>query len=482
MPPSAWACSFNSTPPVLIQKIETPACGLVFNQGTLMKFISFSASLLAISMAASSAYAKVSAQEALQIGKLLTAVGAEQKANANKSIPAYTGGLAQDTNVDPYKDIYANELPLFIISKINLAQYKSNLTSGQVAMFEKYPDTYTMPIYPTHRTANYPANILAKAKRNATSSTLLQGGDGLTNFDETMPFVIPKNGVEVIWNHQTRFRGGSVELNQAIISVERNGDFSPIKLRQKFSPPQYLVDGYDKQEDSNILFYMTAVTKSPARLTGNILLIHETIDQVKEPRKAWQYNAGQRRVRRAPQVAYDAPDNGDLRTVDQVDMYNGAPDRYNWKLIGKKEIYIPYNSYKLMDQNAKYKDIIKPGHINQQYTRYELHRTWHVQATLKQGTRHIYAKRDFYVDEDSWQIAVADHYDGRGQLWRMAEGHSMQFVNVNAPWYIAQTNYDLLSGRYMAELNNEERDAFVFGAQFKRKDFTTTELRRSGSR
>ncbi|MEH6345748.1 MAG: DUF1329 domain-containing protein [Bermanella sp.] len=447
-----------------------------------MKTISFTASLLALAMAAGAAHAKVSTEQAAKLGNELTLVGAQQSANATGSIPSYTGGLAQDSNSDPYTNIYANEKPLFIISKSNLAQYQDNLTQGQLAMFEKYPDTYTMPIYQTHRTASYPQNILDKAQKNATTTQLLEGGNGLNNFDETVPFAIPKNGLEVIWNHVTRFRGGSVQLNQATVPVQRNGSFTPIKIRAQFTPPQYLKDGFDAEKDNNILFYYTSAIKSPARLTGNVLLVHETIDQVNEPRKAWQYNAGQRRVRRAPQVAYDAPNTEGLRTTDQVDMYNGAPNRYNWKLIGKKEVYIPYNSYKIINKDAKYADIIGAGHINQEYTRYELHRVWHIEATLKEDARHIYGKRALYLDEDSWQIAVADHYDNRGELWRVSEGHTMQFVNANTPWYSSITNYDLVSGRYMVELNSEERDAFKFNAQVKRKDFTTGAIRRSGKR
>jgi hypothetical protein len=165
---------------------------------------------------------------------------------------------------------------------------------------------------------------------------------------------------------------------------------------------------------------------APARLAGTVLLVHETLDQVKEPRKAWVYNAGQRRVRQAPQVSYDGPGTAadGLRTSDNLDMYNGAPDRYDWKLEGKKEMYIASNSYKLDSPKLKYADIIKAGHINQDLTRYELRRVWHVVATLKPGQRHIYAKRDFYIDEDTWQAAVIDHYDGRGQLWRVAEAHA----------------------------------------------------------
>ncbi|OUR84560.1 hypothetical protein A9Q77_01380 [Marinomonas sp. 42_23_T18] len=212
--------------------------------------------------------------------------------------------------------------------------------------------------------------------------------------------------------------------------------------------------------------------------------MHETIDQVNQPRMAWAYNAGQRRVRRAPQVAYDAPSQASegLRTSDQVDMYNGAPNKYNWKLIGKQEMYIPYNSYKLSDANAKYSDIVQAGHIDQDYTRYELHRVWKVEATLKESERHVYGKRTFYVDEDSWQIALADQYDNRGQLWRASEGHALQFVDANAPWYVSVTNYDLFSGRYLVELNNEESKPFNFDKKVKRKDFTASALRRAGKR
>jgi len=105
-----------------------------------------------------------------------------------------------------------------------------------------------------------------------------------------------------------------------------------------------------------------------------------------------------------------------------------------------------------------------------------------VEATLKEGARHIYGKRTLYLDEDSWQVAVADHYDNRGQLWRASEGHAMQFVNANTPWYVSNTNYDLFSGRYLVDLNNEERNPFVFGKKVKRKDFTSSAIRRQGKR
>lgn len=428
-------------------------------------------------------HAKVTPEQAQALGKSLTEIGAEHAGNEDGSIPEYSGGLTSSQTLNKPTSPFADEQPLFVITGQNMGEYDAFLTDGQKALLKKY-STYKMPVYPTHRTASYPQFVKDKARINATKAELVDGGNGMVNFDETVPFAIPQSGVEVIWNHISRYRGGAIERNSAQLAVQRNGDFTPITVRSTLVAPQYLEDGYDEKTDSNVLFYYTQAIKSPARLTGNVLLVHETIDQVNQSRMAWTYNAGQRRVRRAPQVAYDAPGQATegLRTADQLDMYNGAPDRYDWKLIGKKEILIPYNAYKITDSNIKYSDIVRPNHINPDVTRYERHRVWVVEATLKQGARHIYAKRRFYVDEDSWQIAVADHYDNRGELWRAAEGHGIQFTDANTFWYGATTNYDLFSGRYIAELNNEERDAFKFGIAASHSDFTSAAIRRQGKR
>lgn len=431
-----------------------------------------------------SAVAKVAPQEATKLGNELTFLGAEKGANLDGSIPAYKGGLKEDSESNPLVNIFENDEPLFTITNTNLEKYRENLTQGQIALFKKYPETYKIPVYKTRRTAAFPSSVYNKAKKNAITAELVDNGNGVTNFDEIVPFPIPKNGVEIIWNHMSRFRGGSVERNVAVLPVQRNGAFTPIKMRAQLTVPQYLDDGYSPEADSNILFYYRSSVKAPARLTGDVLLVHETIDQIEQPRMAWTYNAGQRRVRRAPQIAYDAPAQASdgLRTSDQVDMYNGAPNKYDWKLIGKEEIYIPYNAYKLANPDLSYKDIAQKGHINQEFTRYELHRVWKVEATLKEGERHVYSKRVFYVDEDSWQIALADHFDSRGLLWRTSEGHALQFRNANTLWYASTINYDLFSGRYIAELNNEERNPFDFDKLVQRKDFTAAAIRREGKR
>lgn len=428
--------------------------------------------------AASPLMAKVSESEAARLGKDLTPVGATKAGSANGKIPAWPETVSK-------ADILA-EKPLFTIDRNNVDKYKSNLSPGQIALIKHYP-SYKMTVYPSHRTAQFPKRVYDLAKKNATSAELVAGGNGLNNFDETVPFAIPQNGLEVIWNHITRFRGGKVERTMVQTPVQRNGAFTPIKIRDRIVWPQHLSDGYDKDKDSNILFYFTQQVLAPARLTGNILLVHETINQVKEPRRAWLFNAGQRRVRKAPQVAYDGPGfaSEGQRTTDNYDMYNGAPDRYEWKLLGRTELYIPYNSYKLADKKLKYTDIIRPGHINPELTRHELHRVWVVEATLKDGERHVYAKRRFYIDEDSWQASVVDHYDGRGQLWRVSEAYAMQYIDkdVNVPWYAAEALYDLISGRYLViGLTNEEEVGFDFSLNSRHGDFTPAAIRRLGKR
>jgi len=428
--------------------------------------------------------AKVTPEEAAQLGKELTLIGAEKAGNQAGTIPSYTGGLTADRNVDYRVNIFADEQPLFTITAKNVEQYQDNLSPGQVALLKQYPDTYFIPVYKTHRTASQPQQVLDKAKVNALNTVLLDDGNGLGNFDESIPFAIPKSGLEVIWNHITRYRGGNVARNFSMIPVQRNGSFTPVKLVTEFSSPQYISDGYDENKDDNILFYYTSKITSPARLSGTLLLIHETIDQIKAPRKAWTYNPGQRRVRRAPNVAYDAPNNGSdgLRTTDQVDMFAGSPMRYNWKIIGKKELYIPYNSYDLANPDLEYDDMVQANHVDQNLTRYELHRVWQIEASIKDNTRNIYSKRVFYIDEDSWQISIADLYDDKNILWRVSEAHQLQYAVGNTNFVSAEIYHDLMAERYLALLSNEIKEPIVFEQQSSRKDFSLGALRRSGKR
>ncbi|WP_309045412.1 DUF1329 domain-containing protein [Marinobacter sediminicola] len=441
--------------------------------------------ILAASLVAGQAWGAVSAGEAAKLGDSLTPIGAEKAGNGG-AIPAWDGGLttppAGYKGDGIYVNPFPNEKPQFTIDQSNVAEYADKLSPGQVAMIKQYKD-YVLPVYETHRTAAYPQDIMDETVKNATKAEMIKGGNGLDNYQNATPFPIPQNGLEAYWNHITRYRGGSVQRNVGQATPTTNGSYSIVKFQDELTWRTYLTD-YAPDKDPNVLFYFKQAITGPARLAGNVLLVHETLDQVAEPRRAWVYNAGQRRVRRAPQVAYDGPGTAadGMRTSDNFDMFNGAPDRYNWELVGKKEMYIPYNSYKLVDRDLTYDQIIKPGHINQNLTRYELHRVWHVKATLKEGERHIYAQRDLYIDEDTWQAAVVDHYDGRGELWRVAEAHSMQFYDRDVPWYAIETLYDLLSGRYLVNgLTNEETNPYQFGVQRQSRDYTPAALRRAGT-
>ena len=443
---------------------------------------------LTLSLLASGALAAVSPEEAAKLGASLTPLGAEKAGNADGSIPEWTGGLPANAGAVDAKgflaDPFAQEKPLFVITAKNVEQYKDKLSPGQVSMFKRYPDSFSMPVFPSHRSASVPAKVLEATRYNATHTQLIQGGNGLEDFRTANPFPIPRNGLEVIWNHITRYRGGSVRRQVTQATPQANGSYSLVYFQDEFVFRDQLKD-YSPEKPGNVLFYFKQRVTAPSRLAGNVLLVHETLDQVKEPRLAWLYNAGQRRVRRAPQVAYDGPGTAadGLRTSDNLDMYNGAPDRYDWKLVGKQELYIPYNSYRLDSPTLKYADILKPGHINQDLTRYELHRVWHVTATLKPGERHIYAKRDVYLDEDTWQAVVIDHYDGRDNLWRVAEAHSQYYYDKQVPWYTLEAIYDLQSGRYLAlGMKNEEKQAYEFGYTASESDFTPAALRQAGVR
>ncbi|WP_342650563.1 DUF1329 domain-containing protein [Pseudomonas sp. REB1044] len=445
------------------------------------------AGVLGVSLLAGSVMAAVSADEAAKLGSTLTPMGAEKAGNADGSIGPWEPLAKNAGSVDGrgfLADPYGSEKPLFTITAANAEQYKDKLAPGQLAMLKRYPDTYKLPVYKTHRGATVPDSVFADIKANATKATLVQGGNGLDNFRGAVPFPIPKSGVEVVWNHITRYRGGSVARLVTQATPQQNGTYSLVYFSDQFVFRDKMKD-YDPNNPGNVLFYFKQEVTAPARLAGTVLLVHETLDQVKEARSAWIYNAGQRRVRRAPQVSYDGPGTAadGLRTSDNLDMYNGAPDRYDWKLEGKKEMYIASNAFKLDDPKLKYADIIKAGHINQDLARYELRRVWHVVATLKPGQKHIYAKRDFYIDEDTWQAAVIDQYDGRGQLWRVSEAFAQPYYNNQVPWYTLEAIYDLQSGRYLAlGMKNEEKKSYDFTFTANKADFQPNALRQTGVR
>ena len=440
-------------------------------------------------LGAASTYAKVPQAEADRLGKDLTPMGSVKAGNADGTIPEWTGGITKPPagykSGDHHPDPFADDKVLFTITAQNYTQYQDKLSAGQIEMFKTYPDTFKMNVYQTRRTASYPQYVYDATKKNATRSELVEGGNGLKNAAIGVPFPIPQSGVEVVWNHIVRYRGVKVARAAGQVAPQTDGSYTIVSFRDELDQLYTAPDATPESlEANNMLFYFKQWATAPARLAGTALLVHETLDQIKKPRQAWTYNTGQRRVRRAPNVSYDAPGTASdgLRTTDDFDMYNGAPDRYNWKLVGKKEVYIPYNTYKLHSDKVTYDEIIKPGHINQDLVRYELHRVWVVEGTLKDGMRHIYKKRTFYIDEDSWQISLLDSYDNQDKLWRVGMAHAVNYYEIPTLWSTLETFYDLQSGRYLALGLDNQEEMYDFNLQVSEEDFTAAALKRLGRR
>lgn len=450
----------------------------------------FTAGILTLALVVpATASAAVSVQEADRLKSTLTPFGAERAGNG-KDIPAWRGGLtlppAEYTKAGQFHpNPFPQDKPLFIITAQNMKDYAQYLTEGQKALFNTYPSTFTMPVYKTRRTAAAPEWVYENTYKNAVRSELSQGGNGVKYAYGGIAFPIPKTGVEVVWNHITRWRGVYLSQRASEVAVQTNGVFSPITVQREIEFNYYRPDK-DINQLNNILFYYLSTTISPARLAGGAVLVHETLNQVDEPRQAWGYNAGQRRVRMAPNLSYDTPVAAadSLRYIDETDMFSGSPDRYNWKLLGKKEVYIPYNSYDLDSGSLKYKDILMAGHLNPEHTRYEKHRVWVVEGTLKTGARHAYSKRVFYVDEDTWNIVVADQYDNDNNLWRVSMAYMKAFYEAPATRGTLDVFHDLKSKRYHVQgLTNEESGDVDYSQRPPgERYFTPAELRRRGKR
>ena len=338
-------------------------------------------------------------------------------------------------------------------------------------------------MYPTRRSASVPQRIYDATRKIAATAKLADGGNGVEGAVIGLPFPIPKNGLEVIWNHLLRYRGEAVSCTLGQAAVTRGGDYTLVKYAVDISI-RYSLPGMTVEKLGNKMILFKQRVTAPARLAGDIVLVHETINQTREPRSAWTYNPGQRRVRRAPNIAYDNPGttSDGLRTADQFDMFNGAVDRYDWKLVGKREMYVPYNAYRVHSDKLSFGDIIRPLHVNPEHLRYELHRVWIVDATLKEGASHLYKRRTFYIDEDSWQIMLADIYDNRDQLWRVSEGHVINFYEKPLTWPTLETHHDLQAGRYLALGLDNEFPMCTYDAKFKSRDFNPSALRRAGRR
>ncbi|NRB38696.1 MAG: DUF1329 domain-containing protein [Pseudomonadales bacterium] len=439
---------------------------------------------------ASQALAKVSVEEASQLGTNLTLVGAEKAGNEAGTIPAFSGKIPhfpESVYQNPGKHLpnpYADESPLIVLTAENYKAHSDKLTAGQIAQFEKYPQTYRMKIYPTHRDGVYDARVGKNALKNATEAELVSGGDGITGAFGGPPFPMPKTGQEVIWNQLVRTEGYFMDTTYDGAAVYAKGNRLKTRTRIQRVAPYVDVTG-NADSFSGIIGYQILRTLLPKRQAGDVVLVHEPLNQVETPRSAWSYMPSTRRVRRAPVIAYDYQVSpGGLIYADEGRLFNGALDRYDWKLLDKQEKYIPYNNYDMDNPELSYDELLTKKHINPEYMRYELHRVWVVEATLKEGSRHALAKRVMYFDEDSWNLQLVDGYDKQGMLWHT--GMQTLVIDPFMPGPIGRISVmnDLSSGDYAVEsLLNESADIQRFDLKpMHIEAFTPQGIRRSVSR
>jgi uncharacterized protein DUF1329 len=449
-----------------------------------------------MAVGASNALAKVSAEEAAKLNTELTPMGAERAGNADGTIPAWTGeAITPPADYKGpgyhYPDPFASDKPLFTITAKNVDQYKDKLSPGQIALLKTYPDTFTMPVYKSRRTATYPDWYYENSIKHATTVVSVNDGNGIQTTDggnvyRGVPFPITKDPHEMLWNHMLAYKGIWQKTNQNQMAPDAAGRYVLSEFEYSQFNPYYapVQAGGD-----NPKLYMVKVTKNaPPRTAGDIYLLQDFMNMAEAPRQVWRYFAGQRRVRRAPSFSHDSPlpSSLGLMTIDEREGWRNAPnEKFSWTLKGKREMYVPYNTYKLADPKLKYKeDIIRKGHLNSELTRYELHRVWELEGTLKDGERHVYSKRVVFIDEDSWNIAVTDAFDERGEIWRVNLCHIMTLWDLPTTMQTTVVTHDMVARRYYVDpLMNELSKSYQFFTEAPESSyFSPAALRRGGVR
>ncbi len=364
------------------------------------------------------AMAAVSAEEAAKLKTTLTPMGAEKAANKDGSIPEWNGGYT--TPIPGFKnggrrdgDPFASEKPLFSITAKNMDQYLDKLTDGSKAMLTKYP-SYRIDVYPSHRTAAAPQWVYDNTAKNAIHGKLkpslvpegIYGG---------VPFPIPKSGAEVMWNHILRWRGENYQAPYTSTLVTADGQAvmtSDATIDQTM--PYYYKDGSAEKFNGEV-YNVRGINVGPPIRAGEAITGRLNVESDKD--QIWVYLAGQRRTRKLPNGCCDTPtpSSAGVMSFDELEVFGGRLDRFNWKILGKKEIFVPYNTNKSL-KATKISELVRGNHLNPDHVRWELHRMWVVQADVAEGKRHVSPKGVYYIDEDSWVAILGDRWDAKGQL------------------------------------------------------------------
>ena len=442
--------------------------------------------ILLLAIASQFAGAAVTPEEAAKLKSELTPVGAEKAGNKEGTIPAWDGGYTTVwpgyRSGQPRPDPFEAEKPRLTITAQNMQQYADQLSEGVKALLQRFP-SYRLDVYPTHRTAAAPQWLYDNTFKNATRAKLIPNastGPHVEGAYGGIPFPIPKDGAEAMWNHSLAWHGESLVFDSSAYVVPANS--RPVLatagvVEQLY--PYYYRDGTLDRFGGNYWFRNFTTTGPPFRAGEKILVTYPDGKST----QTWQYLVGQRRVRRAPNFEYDTPSfiTSGISFVDEIQLFIGNMDRYDWKLVGKKEMFVPYNTQRFHTQ--KVAQVLGPRHINPDYMRWELHRVWVVEATLAPGKRHVMPKRRFYLDEDTWQALLSDGWDARDQLWHV--GHTIPVLVPELPGVLVFpcVIYDLLKGGYAASpLFNEQQRHYQVVQRWPEGHFSPATLAAEGIR
>ncbi|MCY1205850.1 hypothetical protein D9M72_174080 [compost metagenome] len=439
--------------------------------------------LLALA-AATPGWAAVTAEEAAKLKSELTPLGAERAASKDGAIPAWTGGYttvsASYKAGTPRPDPFAADKPVYSITAANMAQHADKLSDGQQALLKKYP-SYRIDVYPTRRTAAAPEWVYDNTLKNATRAKTANNGDTVVGAYGGIPFPIPKSGKEAMWNHLLRWAGEAALFEGSTWSSSGGRVALAATIRSEINYPYYYKDG-TPQKFAGEYWYNYQVTLEPSFKAGETILVRDPVDQVGMNRQAWQYLVGQRRVRKAPNLAYDTPDptTSGNAFMDEVTLFLGAMDRFEFKIVGKKELLIPYNLNSFIQKKPQ--DVVGGNHLNPDPMRWELHRVWVVEAELAAGKRHAVPKRRYYLDEDTWAVSLYDGWDAQGQLWRT--GLALPFLAPEIPAVISANfvTMDLLKGSYQAAIVNGNAAQWEARAPYPETNFTPESVAARGVR
>lgn len=403
------------------------------------------------------AYAATDA-EAAKLGKELTPVGAEKGANKDGSIPAWQGTEAPNAGWSYGKSRaefwkHHDDKALYSIDAGNVDKYADKLSPGQIQLL-KQSKGYKMEVYPSRRTCGNPDFVVENTKKNATSAKL--GPDGWSLKEATVPgvpFPIPKSGTEVMWNAKMKYAGVGFEfptLYTALSPRQGASEWIDATSTQTYFFPWGKKGSTQLSSLPPVEYFTFFSYKSPTALAGQSLAITNYLDKSNE---VFYYFPGQRRVRRMPTYAYDAPQIGfeNQYTMDEPRMFNGTIERFDWKLVGKKELIVGYNAFGMYDPKVNFHDVAKSEGLSSANRRYETHRVWVVEATVKPGVRHVAPKRTFYIDEDSWAIVVAEDYDAQGKLWKVREGFVIPVYETGSCDNPAFVQHNVIDNRYLVD-------------------------------